>query len=564
MARAAVLLVLVLAAASVVAAGYAAGARLGLLAVNPEAEKGLVIYADVSLSSPGGGEVTVKPGGLVDEVLYLSTRLAFQEGLVLAHRSPLLYDASVSIETSTNVGGPSASGFIAAALMDLARGLEPDTTNTTMTGMVSLTGLVLPVAGVPLKVEAAAGSGFHRILLPAPEANMTSVAGVEVVPVCSVEHAAALLAGLRGWSPQLPGLRGLPGSRSFAEAAELFSSMAEKLLEGVPEANASTVRADLERARELLNTSPYAAASLAFHGLYRAARYWELRGDFKRVEEAVGMSLGEALQAAGEAIDSRRPRGGACDLWRLEALAAAEYRLVLARDVEGKDDSLALLRALSAKLWAETSDELHGPVYNCTTLMDALERLADYARDSYSYVRRLVNARLVTVGNVTLDKWVERLDQALREGDPVAVLAYSIYIISDLESRLAAGQTLDCLERHAAALLEEAGPLGLFPAAHYISYALAYSSGSMDSREVKAYMLGLAAAWAYTGLYIDTVAATPSAPAAAPAATGGGGAGAGIEEPVAAAYIVSALAAVVAAAAARAGGGQQRGGPVAA
>src|SRR5437764_8541461 len=62
--------------------------------------------------------------------------------------------------------GPSAGVTITAALASLYTGrrVRPD---TSMTGEITLSGLVFPVGGIKEKVLAAHRAGIHRILLPA-------------------------------------------------------------------------------------------------------------------------------------------------------------------------------------------------------------------------------------------------------------------------------------------------------------------------------------------------------------------------------------------------------------
>jgi ATP-dependent Lon protease len=62
--------------------------------------------------------------------------------------------------------GPSAGVAITAALASLYSGrrVRPD---TSMTGEITLSGLVFPVGGIKEKVLAAHRAGIHRIILPA-------------------------------------------------------------------------------------------------------------------------------------------------------------------------------------------------------------------------------------------------------------------------------------------------------------------------------------------------------------------------------------------------------------
>ena len=89
--------------------------------------------------------------------------------------------------------GPSAGVTITAALASLYTGrrVRPD---TSMTGEITLSGLVFPVGGIKEKVLAAHRAGIHRIILPARnEADLEDIPEdvrkeLEIVPVTRINE----------------------------------------------------------------------------------------------------------------------------------------------------------------------------------------------------------------------------------------------------------------------------------------------------------------------------------------------------------------------------------------
>ena len=89
--------------------------------------------------------------------------------------------------------GPSAGVTITAALASLFTGrrVRPD---TSMTGEITLSGLVFPVGGIKEKVLAAHRAGIHRIIMPARnEADLEDVPEdvrreLEIVPVTRINE----------------------------------------------------------------------------------------------------------------------------------------------------------------------------------------------------------------------------------------------------------------------------------------------------------------------------------------------------------------------------------------
>lgn len=572
----AALLALLAAAQPVLAAatGGWMSARLPLLAVKlgkGGEERGLVIYANVSVG-PGAGEVSVLPVGLVDESTVLSTRLAFLLASLLDHRDPYTHSAVVRFETSSEVGGPSASGFIAAAFYLLMRGVVPDTRDYTMTGMVSPGGLVLSVAGVVAKTRAALSKGIENVLVPPPDAGAVARAGGHPVTVCSVEDAAAVLSGARGAAaPSVNETRllaAVPLPSVFGRDAERFINYTEKLMDLLPAKTRSLEEKLLGLAREALRRGDYySAASIAFTALLRAANATIALHGLGALEQRLGITIQGAIADAKRILEDRVNRymgGGECDAWKAFALSAASYRLYLAERLAGSkrpgSEALALLRALSARSWAEAADQLHGPVTSCALLRRAAGFMIDYAELSYRYLVSLVQspaARIYTAmpDNRTMAAWLRDARAALRSGDTALALGLASYIVSEVEARIAFGNTAArCIQRHWLSLAADAGPLGLVPAALYHRYAALYSDKLAEALNTsKASLITVlessAEAWSLAALAVEALAASPQTPIQQAAA-----AAAAQETPLLGVATAAVLASTIAAAAAAAAG----------
>ncbi len=571
---AAVVLALLAATQPVLAAsGGWLSARLPLLAVklgeNGE-ERGLVIYANVSVG-PGPGGVRVLPAGLVDESAMLSTRLAFLLASLLDHRDPYGYSAVVRFETSSEVGGPSASGFIAAAFYLLMRGVIPDTRDYTMTGMVSTGGLVLSVAGVAAKTRAALSKGIESVLVPPTDAETVSRAGGRPVPVCSVEDAAAVLSGAAAAAPAVNETRllaAVPLPGVFGRDAKRFMNYTERLLDLLPAKTRGLEERLLGLAREALSRGDYySAASIAFTALLRAANITIALHGMDALEKRLGITIQEAIADAKSALSAGLNKymgGETCDAWKAFALAAASYRLYLAERLSGSkkpgSEALALLRALSARSWAEAADQLHGPATSCTLLRSAAGFMIDYAELSYRYLVSLVQspaARIYTAmpDNRTMAAWIRDARAALQRGDTALALGLASYIVSEIEARTAFGNTVpSCIQRHWLQLAAAAGPLALVPGGLYHRYAALYADRLAETLNTsKASLLVVleasAEAWSITALALEALAAGPQSPAAPAAAAE--------QAPVLGLLAASALSSVAAATAAAAAAAQR-------
>jgi ATP-dependent Lon protease len=131
---------------------------------------GEILFIEANLL-PGGRGFTIT--GQLGEVMQESARAA--QSYLWSHAQDFGIDPSMFRDYGVHLhvpagaipkDGPSAGVTITAALASLYTGrrVRPD---TSMTGEITLSGLVFPVGGIKEKVLAAHRAGIHRIILPA-------------------------------------------------------------------------------------------------------------------------------------------------------------------------------------------------------------------------------------------------------------------------------------------------------------------------------------------------------------------------------------------------------------
>src|SRR5580765_4192502 len=158
---------------------------------------GEILFIEASLL-PGGHGFTIT--GQLGEVMQESARAA--QSYLWSHAQEFGIDPSMfknyGVHLHVPAGaipkdGPSAGVTITAALASLYTGrrVRPD---TSMTGEITLSGLVFPVGGIKEKVLAAHRAGIRRIILPARnEADLEDIpedvrSELEIVPVTRINE----------------------------------------------------------------------------------------------------------------------------------------------------------------------------------------------------------------------------------------------------------------------------------------------------------------------------------------------------------------------------------------
>jgi Lon-like ATP-dependent protease len=178
--------------------GPGAGMLLEIEATAAEAVSGkgsLTITGLVEEETLGGRDRSIRRRSMarasVDNVLTTLRRLT---GVDLGR-----YHIHLNFPGGVPVDGPSAGIAIATAIYSAVRGV-PVNHQLAMTGEISIRGLVRPVGGVPVKVEAAREAGATAVLIPKENWQETfqDLKGIKVIPVERFEDVLrfALMGGL--------------------------------------------------------------------------------------------------------------------------------------------------------------------------------------------------------------------------------------------------------------------------------------------------------------------------------------------------------------------------------
>jgi ATP-dependent Lon protease len=158
---------------------------------------GEILFIEATLL-PGGGGLTLT--GQLGEVMKESAQAA--RSYLWAHAGEMGIDTEKIKSNGVHVhvpagaipkDGPSAGVTMASAMASLLTGRKVRS-DTSMTGEITLSGLVFPVGGIKEKVLAAHRAGIKRIILPAKnEADVEEIPAdvrkeLEIVPVSRIDE----------------------------------------------------------------------------------------------------------------------------------------------------------------------------------------------------------------------------------------------------------------------------------------------------------------------------------------------------------------------------------------
>jgi uncharacterized protein len=159
---------------------------------------------------PGRGRVFLETIPLSKLDTQISTRFAKEIACDYLDKDCDKYDFFYTIRSDSSIiGGPSAGGAISVLTATMLEGIEIDK-DTAMTGTINSGGLIGPVGGLKEKINAAAGIGIKKIIIPkgeiihTDEDNMTvnlreyaENMGIEVIEVADLTEAIYLFSGKR-------------------------------------------------------------------------------------------------------------------------------------------------------------------------------------------------------------------------------------------------------------------------------------------------------------------------------------------------------------------------------
>ncbi len=184
----------------------AIGVALGLAVLGPGLASVIDVEAQSVPASGQRGDITVT--GIIEEeelghrgrtlrrksMVYASVENVRTALRVVTDANPFVHDIHVNFPGGVPVDGPSAGLAIAAAVYSAIKRV-PLEASTAMTGEISITGAVRPVGGIEEKIRAGREAGLNRVLIPRDnwQERFVRAAGIEVVPVSSLEEALALV-----------------------------------------------------------------------------------------------------------------------------------------------------------------------------------------------------------------------------------------------------------------------------------------------------------------------------------------------------------------------------------
>lgn len=177
----------------------------GLAVVGPNI--GTLVEVEVTAIATEKDQGTINTTGLIEEeemgevgrtVRRKSTAKGSVENVLTALRkiigvNPHRFDLHINFPGGIPIDGPSAGVTIATAIYSAITGLRVSNT-VAMTGEISIRGGILPVGGVPAKIEAAKRGGAEKVLIPKEnwQEIFNQIEGIEIIPIERVEEAIQL------------------------------------------------------------------------------------------------------------------------------------------------------------------------------------------------------------------------------------------------------------------------------------------------------------------------------------------------------------------------------------
>jgi uncharacterized protein len=350
-----------------------ASAEINALAVGPTG--GAVLPIKVTLITPGDGRAYVAGVPEAGEGFGPSAQIALYVASRYSGRPYANYTALLRVlANDAQVGGPSASGYIAVALFALMNNLTLRD-DTAMTGIILPDGLIGPVGGVSQKVDAAAKKGITTVLVPMGEAP-SGAAGIKVIEIGTLEDAIYYLTGYR---LQTPSPSSVDDAAFRVISRNLFIAVYSYYNQTIGRGYVDTALINKLKAEEKY----YTAASLIFQGI---RRYYQQQASSSR--RTARTLYDQALQMAKEteAELAKIP----VTINNVDLVVASYtriYEVYLEANSTPPDAGAMYARAVTLRSWVEEARKTaYGAGLNESMLAEVARMYLDYAKTMHAYV----------------------------------------------------------------------------------------------------------------------------------------------------------------------------------
>jgi len=419
-----ILLMLVALAAVVLAVTWqtftvkVASAEINALAVGPTG--GAVLPIKVTLITPGDGRAYVAGVPEAGEGFGPSAQIALYVASRYSGRPYANYTALLRVLASdTQVGGPSASGYITVAMFALMNNLTLRD-DTAMTGIILPDGLIGPVGGVSQKVDAAAKKGITTVLVPMGEAP-SGVAGIKVIEIGTLEDAIYYLTGYR---LQTPSPSSVDDAAFRMISRNLFNAVYSYYNQTIGGGYVDTALINKLKAEGKY----YTAASLIFQGI---RQYYQQQASSSR--RTARTLYDQALQMAKEAeAELAKIPVTINNVDLVVASYTRIYEVYLQANSTSPDAGAMYARAVTLRHWVEEARKTaYGAGLNESMLAEVARMYLDYAKTMYAYLETTYGVTIGDYGAV-----VQLAEDLYSRGLYLASMANSVEVIAESASAL--------------------------------------------------------------------------------------------------------------------------------
>jgi uncharacterized protein len=397
-----------------------ASAEINALAVGPTG--GAVLPIKVTLITPGDGRAYVAGVPEAGEGFGPSAQIALYVASRYSGRPYTNYTALLRVLASdTQVGGPSASGYITVALFALMNNLTLRS-DTAMTGIILPDGLIGPVGGVSQKVDAAAKKGITTVLVPMGEAP-SGVSGIKVIEIGTLEDAIYYLTGYR---LQTPSPSSVDDAAFRVISRNLFIAVYSYYNQTIGRGYVDTALINKLKAEEKY----YTAASLIFQGI---RQYYQQQASSSR--RTARTLYDQALQMAKEAeAELAKIPVTINNVDLVVASYTRIYEVYLQANSTSPDAGAMYARAVTLRSWVEEARKTaYGAGLNESMLAEVARMYLDYAKTMYAYVETTYRVTSRDYGVV-----VQLAEDLYSRGLYLASMANSVEVIAESASVLMA------------------------------------------------------------------------------------------------------------------------------